>query len=147
MTANLWLQQPPQGRTMKPGIESAVAHIDITVSDEMVARLDDRILHPVYSTFWLGYHAEVAARRAIEPYFDEGENACGTGLSLRHSAMAAIGAHVCIEARVTSVTGNRILCSIEASIAGTDICLATGTQEQAVLPTERLARLAETAHR
>lgn len=132
---------------MKPGIESAVAQLNIVVSDEMVARLDDRILHPVYSTFWLGYHAEVAARRAIEPYFEVGENACGTGLALTHRAMAAVGAKVCIEARVTSITGNRILCSIEARIAGTDICLATGTQQQAVLPTERLARLAEAAHR
>ncbi len=132
---------------MKPGIESAVAHIDVVVIDEMVARLDDRILHPVYSTFWLGYHAEVAARRAIEPYFEDGENACGTGLALKHQAMAAIGAAIRIEARVTSIVGNRILCRIEARIKGTDICLATGTQEQAVLPTERLARLAESAHR
>ncbi len=132
---------------MKPGIESASTHIDIVVTDEMVARLDDRILHPVYSTFWLGYHAEVAARRAIEPFFDDGENACGTGLSLAHKAMAAVGAHVRLEARVTSVTSNRIICTIEARINGTDICLATGTQEQAVLPTERLARLAEAAHR
>lgn len=132
---------------MKPGIETAMAHIDIVVTDEMVARLDDRILHPVYSTFWLGYHAEVAARRAIEPFFDDGENACGTGLSLVHKAMAAVGAHVRLEARVTSVTSNRIVCTIVARINGTDICLATGTQEQAVLPTERLARLAEAAHR
>lgn len=132
---------------MKPGIESAVAHIDVVVIDEMVARLDDQILHPVYSTFWLGYHAEVAARRAIEPYFEDGENACGTGLALKHQAMAAIGAAIRIEARVTSIVGNRILCRIEARIKGTDICLATGTQEQAVLPTERLARLAESAHR
>lgn len=132
---------------MKPGIETATAHVDIVVTDEMVARLDDRILHRVYSTFWLGYHAEVAARRAIEPFFDDGENACGTGLALKHQAMAAVGAPIRIEARVTSIAGNRIVCTIEARINGTDVCLATGTQEQAVLPTERLARLAESAHR
>lgn len=132
---------------MKHGIESAVGHLDVIVTDEMVARLDDRILHPVYATFWLGYHAEVAARRAIEPYFEDGENACGTGLSLSHKAMAAIGAHVHIEARVAQVRGNRILCTIEARIAGTDVLLATGQQEQAVLPTKRLEQLAAAAHR
>lgn len=132
---------------MKVGIESAVGVVAVTVTSEMVARLDDRILHPVYATFWLGYHAEVAARRAIEPFFEDHENACGTGLSISHKAMAAVGAHVRIEARVTQVRGNRITCAIEARLAGTDIILATGQQEQAILPTERLEHLAATAHR
>ena len=131
---------------MKVGIESAEGVVEVTVTTEMVARLDDRILHPVYSTFWLGYHAEVAARRAIEPFFEEHENACGTGLSIHHKAMAAIGAHVVVRASVTQIKGNRILCHIEARIANSDIILAEGTQEQAVLSTERLAELAAAAH-
>lgn len=131
---------------MKVGIETAEGVVEVTVTTEMVARLDDRILHPVYSTFWLGYHAEVAARRAIEPFFEEHENACGTGLSIRHKAMAAVGAHVVVQASVTQINGNRILCRIEARIANSDIILAQGTQEQAVLSTERLTELAAEAY-
>ncbi len=132
---------------MKDGIESAEGIVEVTVTSEMVARLDDRILHPVYSTFWLGYHAEVAARRAIEPFFEDHENACGTGLSINHRAMAAVGAHVVVRARVVELKGNRITSSIEARIANTDIILADGTQQQAILSTERLTLLAAAAHR
>lgn len=132
---------------MKDGIESAEGIVEVTVTSEMVARLDDRILHPVYATFWLGYHAEVAARRAIEPFFEDHENACGTQLSINHKAMAAVGAHVVVRARVVEVKGNRITCTIEARIANSDVVIADGTQQQAVLPTERLTQLAAAAHR
>ncbi len=132
---------------MRPEVASSIAHIDIVVTPEMVARLGDEVLHPVYSTFWLCYHAEVAARRAIEPYFEGDDNACGTALSMSHKAMAAVGASVRITARVVSVIGNRITCDIQACISGTDIVLATGEQQQAVLPTTRLADLAASAHR
>ncbi|MEY3386012.1 MAG: hypothetical protein RIR53_823 [Bacteroidota bacterium] len=132
---------------MRSGIESSVAHVDVTVTAEMVARLDDRVVHPVYSTFWLCYHAEVAARRAIEPYFEGDENACGTGLSITHKAMAAVGAHVRVTASVLSIVGNRITCSIEARIHGSDHLLAEGRQEQAILSTTRLADLAASALR
>lgn len=132
---------------MRAEVETSVAHIDIVVTPEMVARLGDEVLHPVYSTFWLCYHAEVAARRAIEPYFEGDDNACGTALSISHKAMAAVGASVRITARVTSVIGNRITCDIEARINGTDVILASGQQQQAVLPKTRLAQLAASANR
>ena len=131
---------------MRAEVETSVAHIDIVVTPEMVARLGNEVLHPVYSTFWLCFHAEVAARQAIEPYFEGDDNACGTALSISHKAMAAVGASVRITARVTTVIGNRITCDIEARISGTDIILATGQQQQAVLPKATLAELAATAH-
>lgn len=127
---------------MKSGLENAVGVVNITVTEEMVARLDDRILHPVYSTFWLSYHSEVAARRAIEPYFSDDENACGTGLSIQHLQMAGIGAKVTIRATVSEIRGNRVTCTIEAAITDTDQCLARGTQQQAVLPAGKLSELA-----
>jgi predicted thioesterase len=116
---------------MRAGIETAVATMSIIVTDEMTARLDERPLHPVYSTFWLGYHAECAARRAIEPYFEEHENAVGAALSIRHLAMAGVGAEVSITARVTEVKGRKIVCSIEARCK--DTVLADGSQTQIVL--------------
>ena len=147
ITTNLVLLNRYPGNSVKSGLENAVGVVEITVTDEMVAKLDDRILHPVYSTFWLSYHAEVAARRAIEPFFEVEENACGTGLYIQHLQMAAVGAQVTIRATVSEVRGNRITCSIEATITGTDRCLARGTQQQAVLPTWKLAELALNAHK
>lgn len=98
----------------------------------MAASLDGRCIHPLYSTFWLAYHAEVAARKAIEPYFEEGENAIGTGLSLEHQVMCPIGARVRITATVTRFDGKYVVCAIEARTDFVEI--ARGTQTQMVLP-------------
>lgn len=132
---------------MKPGIESAVGIVEIVVTPEMTARLDDRELHPVYGTFWAGYHAEVASRRAIEPYFDDGENAVGSALELKHLAMAAIGAAVRITARVVSIDRNRILCEVEIIAKPSNVVLARGSQEQVLLPDSKLRELVQRAAR
>jgi fluoroacetyl-CoA thioesterase len=130
---------------MKSGIESAVGYVPVEVTSEMSATLDGRELHPVYSTFWAGYHCEVAARRAIEPYFEEGEDAVGSGLSLRHMAMAGIGARLNVTARVTGIHGNRITCVVEIRTNESNILLVEGTQEQVVLSISRLQMLIEQA--
>lgn len=112
--------------------------LDIVVTGDMTATLEERTLHPVYSTFWLGYHAEVASRRAIERHFAPGDDAVGSALSLRHRAMAPIGAAVRITARVTAVDGNRVTCSVD--VRWGDTLLASGEQEQVVLPADVIAR-------
>ena len=126
---------------MKPGIEKAIGTITFNVDSEMTAQLDGKEIHPVYSTFWACYHAEVAARRAIEPYFDIGDNAVGSALSLQHLAMAAVGAPVFVTASVTSIQGNRVLCSIEVRTVASNTLLARGTQEQVVLANAKLQEL------
>jgi len=130
---------------MKTGIEHGVGVVEVTVTPEMTAKLDDRLIHPVYSTFWLAYHAEVAARRAIEPYFEEGENAVGSSISIEHKAMAGIGAEVRVTARVSSVKGRSILCTIEALAIKTNTLLAEGTQGQVCMSSEALATKCEQA--
>lgn len=124
---------------MKNGIEHGVGVVEITVSSEMTATLDDRLIHPVYSTFWLVYHAEVAARRAIEPFFESEENAVGTSVSVEHRAMAGVGASVRITARVIDVKGRHVLCSIEALAVKTNTLLAEGTQGQVIMSSLVLA--------
>lgn len=130
---------------MKTGIEHGVGVVNVTVTPDMTAKLDDRLIHPVYSTFWLVYHAEVAARRAIEPYFEEGDNAVGSSISIQHKAMAGIGAEVRITARVSSVTGRHVLCTIEAWAVTTNTLLAEGTQGQVCMSSEALAARCEQA--
>ncbi|MCX6139616.1 MAG: hypothetical protein NTX15_02105 [Candidatus Kapabacteria bacterium] len=123
---------------MKSDIENGLGIVDIVVLPEMTATLDDRLIHPVYSTFWLVYHAEVAARRAIEPYFDSDENAVGTSISVEHYAMAGVGAEVRITARVHTVRGRHILCMIEARATKTNTLLAEGTQGQVIMSSAKL---------
>jgi len=106
--------------------------MEILVTPEMTAKLDGREIHAVYSTFWLCYHAEVAARKAIEPYFEEGENAVGGEVCMRHEAMAAVGDTVFLKATVSEVKDKKIVCTIEARTAKKRV--ARGHQTQIILP-------------
>jgi predicted thioesterase len=124
---------------MKDGLDKGLAQAEFVVTDEMVATLDGRLLHPVCSTFWMVYFAEVAARRAIEPFFEEGEDAVGSLIELRHLAMAAVGAHVLVSAQVREITGNRIRCDVRAISVNKNTLLAEGIQDQVVMRTEVLA--------
>jgi len=132
---------------MKNGIEHAIGEVEFTVPEEMTACLEDMVRHPVYSTFWLAYHAEVAARKAIEPYFEEGEDAVGASLSLQHLGMAAVGAHVLVRAKVTTVDGNRIRCEVQATTVNDLAVLAKGTQDQVVMSRDSLLQRIEKAAR
>lgn len=108
----------------------------------MTARLDGREIHPVYSTFWIAHHAEIVARRLLEPHLEPGEEGIGTALTINHRSMAVIGETVVYHAVVLEVGGRRVRCSWTAKTPRA--LIAEGTQEQAVLPAEVLrARVAE----
>ena len=130
---------------MHQDVAQGIGIVDIVVSTDMTAILDGTEIHRVYSTFWLAYHAEVAARRAIEPYFEPGDNAVGSGLAIEHMAMAGIGAHVRITATVSEIDRRRIRCTFEAHVLPSATLIARGTQDQVVLPTQVLAERANNA--
>ncbi len=130
---------------MHQDVAQGIGIVDIVVSTDMTATLDGTEIHRVYSTFWLAYHAEVAARRAIEPYFEPGDNAVGSGLAIEHMTMAGIGAHVRITATVSEIDRRRIRCTFEAHVLPSATLIARGTQDQVVLPTQVLAERANNA--
>jgi predicted thioesterase len=119
---------------MKPGIEHGVGVVTLVVTDAMTAHLEGHVRHRVYGTYFACYHAELASRRAIEPFFDEGDNAVGSALSITHHTMAPVGATLIVTATVTSVNGRRVVCCIQIEHDG--CIVATGAQEQALLPTD-----------
>lgn len=124
---------------MKPGVASASYEFETPVTPEMAATLDGRLLHPVYSTFWMAYHAEVAARLAIEPYFEDGENAVGGVVEVRHEAMAAVGDTVRISASVVEVKGRKIVCEIE--VHSRSCRIGAGRQVQITMEDTEIKRL------
>ncbi len=123
---------------MKPGIEAGVGVVELEVTPDMTAVLDGRAIHAVYSTFWLSYHFEVAARRAIEPFFEEADNAVGVSVSVNHVAMAAVGAKVRIVATVREVRGRYIGCSLTAHVLPSNTLIARGEQGQVLLASNTL---------
>jgi fluoroacetyl-CoA thioesterase len=129
---------------MRAQVLGHTAEVRVRVTPEMVAALDGVVVHPVCSTFWIAYYAEVVARRAIEPFFEEGENAIGAALHLEHIAMAPVGSELLVRAVVERMEGNRVWCRWEAFAAGQRI--AQGEQLQVILPHERIQALLRQAY-
>ncbi len=129
---------------MRAEVVGAVAEIVFRVDSGMAAVLDGCLVHPLCSTFWLAYYAEVAARRAIEPFLEPEENAVGAELWLRHEGMAPIGVELRLRAQVSQREENRVWCSIEVFSGQQRI--ATGRQLQVVLPHAVLRQRVEAAY-
>lgn len=129
---------------MRGELVGATAELSFVVRPEMAAILDGRLVHPVCSTFWLVYYAEVAARRAIEPFLEEGENAVGAELWILHDRMAPIGAELRLRAWVTEHMGNRVWCEFEVMVEAHRI--AHGRQLQVVLPHAVLRQRVQAAY-
>lgn len=118
---------------MRPNIINAQFTLSISVTEEMTAILDNQQIHPVYSTFWLVYHAELASRKAIEPYFESEDQAIGAGISVQHIAMASIGETVEITAIIKEYNGSKILSEFIAMIPKHTVIIAKGQQTQIVM--------------
>ena len=115
---------------LRPGAEG---HVTITVTDEMVARFEDLgLVHPVYSTWFMVKHMELASRKVILPFLEPDEEAVGYAVSVTHLAPTPIGATVTARATLARIDGNQIVCSVEAHSGGVKI--GEGTTVQVVLP-------------
>lgn len=131
---------------MKMDIIGKTYTLDFIVDPTMTARLDSIEIHKVCSTVTMTYFAELASRKAIEPYFESSENAVGGGINLKHKGMAAIGEHVSMTATITAFDGKILICDIEARIFGSEIVLCKGSQTQIVLNNEIIEQLIETVY-
>ena len=70
---------------------------------------------------------------------EEDEEGVGTFLQIEHKSPARIGEEVTIRAKVESITGNELICIIEAQ-SGNRI-IATGKTGQKMLKKENLKKL------
>lgn len=124
---------------MREGLApGAQAQVTIVVTPEMVAGFEELgVVHPVYSTWSMVHHMELACRKIILPYLEPDEEAVGYSISVTHLAPTLVGMRVTVTARLEQIDGNRIVCAVEAANERTRI--GEGTQVQVVLPKARLA--------
>lgn len=123
---------------MREGLlPGARAEVTIVVTPEMVAEFDELgVVHPVYSTWSMVRHMELACRRLILPFLEPDEEAVGYSVSVTHLSPTPVGMRVTATARLEQIDGNRIICAVEAHNERTRI--GEGTQVQVVLPRARL---------
>lgn len=119
---------------LRPGAEGQVV---VTVTRDMLARFEELgLVHPVYSTWSMVRHMELASRKVILPYLEPGEEAVGYSVSVTHLAPAAAGSVVTARARLLRLEGNKIVCATTAHHA--DVLIGEGTTVQVVVPAQVL---------
>ncbi|GCE28029.1 thioesterase [Dictyobacter alpinus] len=110
----------------------------IVVTAEMTAQFEEMgEVHPVYATYWLTRHMELAGRRLILPFLEEGEEAIGYEVTVRHLASALPGMWIEFTTQYVRTEKNRIYVQCQASSQLQEI-IGIGQTTQVVLPREKL---------
>jgi predicted thioesterase len=131
---------------MKPIPVAYQATFETVVTDEMTVDFehpdDPQLgrLHPVYATYWMAKHMELAGRKIILPFLEEGEEGIGSKVSVHHLASALPGMKVRILAEHTHTEGNRIFARCTAWNELGDL-IGEGQTEQVILPKAKLLRI------
>lgn len=101
---------------MKAGLrEGAEAAVTVTVTQEMLATFEELgLVHPLYATWSMVRHMELACRKIILPYLESGEEAVGYSISVTHLAPTELGDQVTARARLVEVSGRKVVCAVEA---------------------------------
>ena len=101
---------------MKPGLlPGRTGEVTVTVTQPMVAWFEELgVVHPVYSTWAMVRHMELASRKVILPFLEPGEDAVGYSVNVTHFAPTPVGMQVTVHATLQRVEGNRIICALEA---------------------------------
>ena len=110
-----------------------------TVTQADAPGFNDKIVHPVYSTFALARDAEWTGRMFVLEMKEADEEGIGTMVTIRHQSPAMIGETVAITSMLSAVTGNEIITPFEAKVG--DRVIAIGETRQKILKKERLQQL------
>lgn len=122
---------------MKPGLQiGSIGELFWTVDATMVITLGGDPRATVFSTPNMIMLMERAAREALRPYLEPGEESVGTDVNIQHVSGAGIGASVRGEARIREIDGKRIHFDITAW-AG-DRQIGFGTHTRALVKLDRL---------
>ncbi len=105
-----------------PGEE---AHIEVTVTDEMLVDLGGRRIHPVYATAWMVRHMEEAGRALVERHLEAGEDATGYSISVTHERPARPGEDLRVTATATHSDDRE--CAARVEVRGPSGVVGHGT--------------------
>ena len=117
--------------------------IEFEVIQSMAPTFHGKQVHPVCSTWDLAHQFELAARYALEPHLESHEQGIGAELLVKHLKPAPIGKRVTVCATITSLDATTVVCEIEAKVG--DSLIATGSQVQRVLPSDKIRDLIQNA--
>ena len=117
--------------------------LEFEVTQSMAPSFHGEQVHPVCSTWDMAHQFEIAARYALEPHLEPDEQGIGAELSVKHLKPAPIGKTVTVCATITSLDSTTVACEIKAKVG--DSLIATGSQVQRVLPSDKIKDLIQNA--
>jgi len=80
----------------------------------MLAAFEGRVVHEAYATAALVAHLELAGRKIILPYLDEGEEGVGHAIAVTHLAPTVPGMTVTARAVYRETQGRFVVCDVVA---------------------------------
>jgi predicted thioesterase len=126
----------------KPGDKKSFRR-RVTEADQAIFH-DQKVLHPVCSTFALARDFEWSSRLFFIEMKEDDEEGVGTMLTIEHKSPAFVGEEVQFSATVDTLITNELICSIEAKVG--DRVIATGKTGQKMLKREKLSQLFRTKY-
>ena len=100
---------------MQPIPEGYQATFEIIVTAEMTVNFEELgSVHPVYATYWMVKHMELAGRKIILPFLEDGEEGIGYEVKARHIASALPGMRVRIVSEHVRTERNRVYAQCRA---------------------------------
>lgn len=100
---------------MRAGLTPAsTARVDAVVTEDMVATLGGRPVHPVLATARMIEWMEWAGRQLILPYLEPDEEAVGYAVNVVHLRPTPVGMPFWAVARYLRTEGRRVVAAVEA---------------------------------
>ena len=118
--------------------EGYQATFEIVVTDEMTVNFEELgSVHPVYATYWMVKHMELAGRKVILPFLEPSEEGIGYEVKVRHLASALPGMRVRIISEHIRTEKNRVYAHCQA-FNDLDDVIGEGETTQVILAQEKL---------
>ncbi|WP_077303046.1 thioesterase family protein [Virgibacillus pantothenticus] len=118
---------------MKAGLHiGKTKTLTITVTNEMFAQFDGKVVHPVYSTASMVYHMEWVSRQLLIPYLEDHEEGMGAAVSVQHVAPSGLGSTINLTATVSGISTKEI--TTEVYVENAKGLIGKGKVKQVVLP-------------
>jgi len=120
------------------------AEVRITVTEDMCPAFEGIVVHRVYSTWSMGHHFELAARKVLKDHLEDHEEGIGSHLSIDHLAPTPVGHEVRVVAEAVELGPTTLVCEITAHHVlpdGEEKVVGRGKQTQRILPKAKLKAL------
>ena len=114
-------------------------HYKRRVTSDDFAAFHGEVVHPVLSTFALARDAEWTTRQFVIDMRDEEEEGIGTFVNVEHVAPAFENEEVTYVGRIKVLSGNEIICTVDASVG--DRMIAKVSTGQKILTKAKLKKI------